>query len=275
LPSLRLDTSAKLLDSLPSKRKTALTFAPEAGSQRLRDAINKNISEEEMMDAFSVAFRKGLMNLKLYFMIGLPSETAEDVAEISGLVNRIYQLGRKVAGKPPRIRVSVNTFVPKPHTACQWSPQDSESQILDKHQVLRYGLRQSAAHFSYQDPKVSMLETIMARGDRRLGKVILAAWRSGCKFDAWREYFKPEAWQSAFAVNGLDPAFYAYRQRPLDEVLPWVHIDIGVTQDFLKREYEKIFAGTGTADCRYESCQACGLQRWSTGCQRKPAPATS
>ena len=270
LPSLRLDTSSiKLIDSLPSRRRTTLTFAPEAGSDRLRQAINKCISEEVMFDTFAAAFDRGWLNLKLYFMIGLPTETSDDVNAIIDLVTKIYHLGRKIRGKPPSMRVSVSTFVPKPHTPCQWLAQDTEDQLIPKQRILKQGLRRVGAQFSWHDPKTSQLEAALSRGDRRLGEVIYGAWKLGSKFDAWHEHFNYQNWLQAFEECGLEPAFYANRERPTDEPLPWQHIDIGVSEAFLKKEYQNIWQGKETADCRHGPCNACGLQHWHPDCKRK------
>jgi radical SAM family uncharacterized protein len=270
LPSLRIDASSiKLIESLPYHRKTTLTFAPEAGSERLRQVINKSIPEEAMLDTFAAAFEKGWLNLKLYFMVGLPTETIDDVKALVDLVSRTCQLGRKIRGKQPRVRVSVATFIPKPHTPCQWLAQDTEEQLAPKHDLLKQGLRRAGAQFSWQDPKTSQLEAVLSRGDRRLGKVIHRAWELGSKFDAWHEHFNHDNWLDALNECGLDPTFYANRERPLDELLPWQHIDIGVTQTFLKKEYQKMQQGIDTPDCRHKPCNACGLQRWHPDCQQK------
>ncbi len=269
LPSLRLDTSSiKLIESLPQKRKTTLTFAPEAGSERLRNAINKIISEELILNTLATAFEKGWMNLKLYFMIGLPSETMDDVKEIGELVDKIRKVSKKCGRRSSSIRVSVSTFVPKTHTPCQWSSQETEEKILIKQDIVKEGLRRTGVHLSWQNPKISLLEAALSRGDRRLGKVIYRAWELGSKFDTWDEYFNNQNWMTAFAENGLDPAHFASRERPLDEPLAWQHIDTGVTSSFLKRECEKIHLGKDTPDCRYGSCNACGLHLVESNCQQ-------
>ena len=278
LPSLRLDTSSlKLIEALPQKRKTTLTFAPEAGSDRLRQAINKVMSEEVILDTLAAAFEKGWMNIKLYFMIGLPSETLDDVKSIVELVTRIRKAGKQAGNRSPRIRVSVSTFVPKPHTPCQWSAQEAEDTLATKQELLRQGLRRAGAHLSWQDPRISLLEAVLSRGDRRLGKVIHKAWELGCKFDTWTEHFNYQNWLNAFDQNGLNPASYAHRERSLDEPLPWQHIDIGVTPSFLQTEYHNIGQEKATADCRYGPCSACGLQRWQPNCQHllknRPPPS--
>ena len=270
LPSLRIDASSiELIESLPHRRKTTLTFAPEAGTERLRRVINKNISEEAMFNTFAAAFEKGWFNLKLYFMVGLPTETMEDVQGIVDFVVRTSQLGKKLRNRAPGIRVSISTFVPKPHTPCQWQAQNREDELIPKHELLKQGLRRAGVHLSWQDTKTSQLEAVLSRGDRRLGKVIHRAWELGSRFDAWQECFNYDNWLKAFQENGLDPAFYANRERPLEEILPWNHIDIGVTQTFLQREYEGMRLGKNTTDCRNEACNACGLQRWHANCAQK------
>ncbi|MFC2050022.1 TIGR03960 family B12-binding radical SAM protein [Chloroflexota bacterium] len=270
LPSLRLDTSSiDLVESLPYRRKTTLTFAPEAGTERLRHVINKTISEEEMLDTFAAAFEKGWLNLKLYFMVGLPTETIDDVKGIVDLVTKTCQLGRKTRSNSPRLRVSVATFVPKPHTPCQWLAQDSEEQLTNKQELLKKGLRRAGAHLSWQDTKTSQLEAALSRGDRRLGKVIHKAWELGNRFDAWHECFNYDNWLHAFHESELDPISYAKRERPLDEALPWQHIDIGVTPNFLKKEFQNMQQGKETPDCRHGPCNACGLQQRHPDCRQK------
>jgi len=270
LPSLRIDTSSiELIESLPHRRKTTLTFAPEAGTERLRQVINKNISEEAIFTTFAAAFEKGWFNLKLYFMVGLPTETIEDVEGIVDFVARTSQLGRKLRNRAPGLRVSVATFVPKPHTPCQWLAQNTEDELTPKHELLKQGLRRLGVHLSWQDTKTSQLEAVLSRGDRRLGKVIHRAWELGNRFDAWQECFNYGNWLRALQESGLDPAFYANRERLLEEILPWQHIDTGLTQNFLKKEYEGMRLGSDTPDCRHGSCNACGLQRWHPDCQQK------
>ena len=269
LPSLRLDTSSlKLIESLPQRRKTTLTFAPEAGSERLRQAINKIASEELILDTLGAAFEKGWLNIKLYFMIGLPTETMDDVKGIIDLVTKICKIGRRPSNKSPRVRISVATFVPKPHTPCQWAAQEPEEKLSAKQDLLRQGLRRSGAHLSWHDPHISLLEAALSRGDRRLGNVIYKAWQSGCRLDTWSEHFKYDNWLNAFAECGLDPAFFASRERSPDEPLPWQHIDIGVTRKFLQRERQNISLEKSTPDCRYGPCSACGLQQ-QPECQQK------
>jgi radical SAM family uncharacterized protein len=270
LPSLRIGNfSVRLMDSLPARSKTGLTFAPEAGNERLRRIINKNITEDELLETAVVAFDRGWTSLKLYFMLGLPTETDNDVEDIIQLVNRVRSLGKKVRGRTPQLRVSASTFVPKPHTPFQWVAQENEPQLNAKHELLKQGLRRQGTKLSWQDPKLSLLEAALSRGDRRLGKVIYRAWKLGSTFDAWNEHFNYENWRRAFTESGLEPGFYAQRQRALDELLPWAHINVGVTTAFLKREFQRAMKGRETTDCRHKTCNTCGLQRWHPDCQQK------
>ncbi len=276
LPSLYLGSfSVELIDSLPSHKKTGLTFAPEAGSENLRRIINKNITEEELFGTATAAFERGWTGIKLYFMLGLPGETMDDIKGIINLVEKVRFLGRKVAGRTPQIRVTLSTFVPKPHTPFQWVAQESEQGLNAKHEALRQGLRRQGIKLSWQDPKVSLLEAVLSRGDRRIGKAIYRAWELGCTFDSWDEHLKYENWLRAFEETGLEPSFYAQRQRSLDELLPWAHIDMGVSTAFLKREYQRSQEGRETRDCRVEACNACGLERWVSACQQKGLCSTS
>ncbi len=273
LPSLYISTfSIDLMDSLASGKKTGLTFAPEAGSENLRQTINKNVTGDELLKTAEEAFARGWTGLKLYFMLGLPGETLDDVQGIIKLVNEVRTMGAKTGGRKPQIRVNLSTFVPKPHTPFQWVGQESEEGLNAKHELLKQGLRREGVKLSWQDPKTSLLEAVLSRGDRRLGKVIHLAWQLGCVFDSWEEHFNYERWAQAFAQAGLEPGFYAHRQRPLDELLPWAHIDIGVTTAFLKREYQRATQGKVTRDCRTEACNACGLENRQPACQQKAAP---
>jgi radical SAM family uncharacterized protein len=270
LPSLRLDNfSVKLVGSLPTRSRTGLTFAPEAGSERLRRAINKNLSEESLLETATTAFERGWTSLKLYFMVGLPTETPEDVESIAHLAEQVRAIGKRASGKKPLLRVSVSTFVPKPHTPFQWTAQEDESGLKTKHEILQQGLHHKSTRLSWQDPKLSLLEAALSRGDRRLGKAIYHAWELGCKFDAWTEHFNYENWLKAFADAGLEPGFYAHRERSLDEVLPWSHIETGITDAFLRQEFQHAQQGKETPDCRHNTCNACGLQQWQTDCKQK------
>lgn len=266
LPSLRIDNfSVRLMDSLPQK-KGGLTFAPEAGSERLRQCINKGATEEEILQTAAAAFERGWRNLKLYFMLGLPTETMEDIEAIIKLVEKIRKVVKKgMLG----VRVSLSTFIPKPHTPFQWVGQEGEEELNKKQELLKVGLRRKGCQVSWQDPKVSKLEAALSRGDRRLGQVIYRAWRLGAGFDAWDECFDYQKWQQAFAESGLEIDFYARRERSLDEVLPWAHIDVGVSPEFLKMEYQRSLEGKETPDCFSQGCNACGLERLSPECQRR------
>ena len=269
LPSLRIDGfSVKLMDSLPG-RKSGLTFAPEAGSQRLRQFINKSASEDEILETAAAAFARGWKSLKLYFMLGLPTETTEDIEGIVQLVDKIRSVGKGGKGGMPRVRVSLSTFIPKPHTPFQWVAQESEAELNAKHELLKQGLRRKGGQVSWQEPKVSRLEAVLSRGDRRLGKVIYGAWKLGATFDAWDECFDYEKWLQAFGESGLEADFYARRERSLDEHLPWAHIDVGVSADFLKQEYQRAKEGKETPDCRNQACNACGLERLIADCRQK------
>jgi len=266
LPSLRIDGfSVRLMDSLP-RRKSGLTFAPEAGSERLRRLINKGAAEDEILKTAAAAFARGWRSLKLYFMLGLPTETTGDVEEIVRLVDKIRAAGR---GGMPRVRVSLSTFIPKPHTPLQWVAQESEDELNNKHELLKHGLRRKGCAISWQEPKVSRLEAVLSRGDRRLGQVIHRAWKLGSTFDAWDECFDEQKWLRAFAESGLEVDFYARRERPLDEHLPWAHIDAGVSPDFLKGEYQRAIEGKETPDCRNQPCNACGLERLNAACRQR------
>ncbi len=274
LPSLRIDESSiRLMESLPARSKTGLTFAPEAGSERLRRAINKNIPEETLLKTAAIAFERGWTSLKLYFMLGLPTETEDDVAGITALVEKIRGVGRKSGGRLPALRISASTFVPKAHTPFQWTGQPDEASLNAQLEILKQGLPRKGTKLSWPDPELSRLEAALSRGDRRLGKVIYRAWKLGATFDAWNERFNPETWRRAFSESGLEPAFYAHRERPQDEILPWSHIDTGVTEAFLKREYRRALEGQETADCRQDDCTTCGLQRNNPDCGQKAGAA--
>ncbi|MEA3253432.1 MAG: TIGR03960 family B12-binding radical SAM protein, partial [Chloroflexota bacterium] len=269
LPSLRLDTPVvKITELLPAQRKITFTFAPEAGSERLRRVINKNLSEEVILETLAAVMERGWTKLKLYFMLGLPTETIEDIHGIVEMVDKVCRLG-----KISRLQISTSILIPKPHTPCQWLAQETEEQLLPKFEILKQGLRQKNVRFSWPDSRVSQIEAALSRGDRRLGQVLYHAWQLGCKFDSWSDYFDYQKWLDAFQQCGLDPRFYANRERALDEVLPWAHIDAGVTSEFLQREYHKMWQEEETSDCRSGECHACGLQRWQSSCQEKSGKA--
>lgn len=259
LPSLRIDSfSVELARMLQERRKTGLTFAPEAGSQRLRDVINKKVTEKDLLDTAEAAYSSGWHRIKLYFMIGLPTETMEDVAAIVDLVKKVLAVGRRHQGRRAQVSVSVATFIPKPHTPFQWMPLLDEAALEERLALLRKSLRGKGIHFSWHDPQTSLLEAALSRGDRRLGRIIYRAWQLGARFDAWNEVLDMGLWERAFAEVSLDPDFYARRERPLDEMLPWAHIDTGVRLEFLASECESSLKGETMPDCRVR-CLNCGI----------------
>ena len=262
LPSLRIDTFIREdLERMQSVRKAGLTFAPEAGTQRLRDVINKGVTEEDLLRAVRDAFEAGWNGIKLYFMIGLPTETDEDILGIADLARKVsgvyYSIPKDQRTKGLRVTVSASSFVPKPFTPFQWVAQDTVEELRRKQRLLKAALRDvRGTEFHYHDSELSMLEAVFSRGDRRLSGVLLSAYTRGCRFDSWAEHFKFEAWMAAFAEHGIDPAYYANRQRKLDEVLPWRHINILVEQEYLKCEYERALQAALTRDCR-KGCTGC------------------
>ena len=259
LPSLRLDSfSLRLAEMAQRKRRSGLTFAPEAGTQRLRDAINKKVSEQQLYEVAEAAFSRGWQRLKLYFMVGLPTETDEDVQGIVDLCRQVLAIGRKHQRGRARLGVSVATFVPKPHTPFQWAPLASEADLRRRQQILRDGLRSPAIELAWHDTRLSYLEALLARGDRRLAPVIERAWQLGARFDAWDDHFRPQAYQQAMSELGLDGEALARRERALDEPLPWEFIETGVGPGYLRREYQRALAGTTTPDC-FERCAGCGV----------------
>lgn len=262
LPSLRLDSfSIELAKQVQAVRKSGLTFAPEAGTQRMRDVINKGVTEKDLDDAVEAAFKAGWSQVKLYFMIGLPTETDEDILGIANMAYRVLDKYRSVTGRRggAKVTVSVSSFVPKPHTPFQWIKQDSTEEIARKQGLLRQALKNRGITFQYHDASTSRLEGVFARGDRRLGAAILAAWHAGAKFDGWSEYFDYGRWLKAFSEVEIDPDFYAARKREKDELFPWDHLDTGVNRSFLWNEYEKAQRGELTADCRHHGCTGCGV----------------
>ena len=250
LPSLRADNfSMDLMQRLAKGRKTGLTFAPEAGTQRLRDVINKNVTLEDLLQSCRTAFAGGYSAVKLYFMLGLPTETDEDVLGIADVAARVMHAWRESAQNKQRgVRITVSTswFVPKPHTAFQWEPQISKDEYERRVALLRDAIKTKTVTYNWHDSDTSFLEAVLARGDRRLGKVLETAWRKGAHLDAWEEYFSLDRWLEAFDACGLDPHFYANRTRSEDELLPWSMISSGVTQDYLKRERHQAYASLTT-----------------------------
>ena len=268
LPSLRADNfSMNLMHRLQHGKKSGLTFAPEAGTQRLRDAINKNVTEEELLQSCRTAFSGGWSSVKLYFMLGLPTETDEDVLGIADLAEKVYQAWRETTPEPRRgVRITVSTsfFVPKPHTAFQWEGQISMEEYQRRVKLLRDNMRGRSISYNWHDPDTSVLEAVFARGDRRVADVIEEAWRNGAKFDSWSEYFDFQRWQDAFAACGLSMDFYATRQRDKGEILPWDMISTGVRKPFLWREREQCYQNKITPDCR-KQCTGCGADKLYPG----------
>lgn len=265
LPSLRVDNFSKeLLEKVSKVRKSGLTFAPEAGTQRLRDVINKGVTEEEIMRTSRIAFEGGYTSVKLYFMLGLPFETMDDVLGITALGQRVvdlyYSLPTKPKGKAVNVSISVSTFVPKPFTPFQWAAQDTYDEIVEKQHALTHSVTTRKISLAWHEVRTSVLEGVIARGDRRLGKAIYNAWKMGCKFDSWEEFFDFDKWVKAIADAGLTMEFYASRQRTPDEIFPWDHIDVGVSKAFLRREYEKASRAEVTPNCK-EHCAGCGANK--------------
>lgn len=269
LPSLRVDNfSDELMEKLQKVRKSGLTFAPEAGTQRLRDAINKNVTEREVIETSRKAFSGGWTNVKLYFMMGLPTETNEDVVGIADLAQKVvdefYKNPNKPKGKGVNVSISVSCFVPKPFTPFQWEAQDTMEQLKEKQQLLLESVKSRKISVSYHDARTSFLEGVFARGDRRLCDVMERAWRKGCRFDSWDECFRFEKWMEAFEECDVDPYFYTSRNRNYDEILPWDHMDYGIGKKFFQKEAEKAYQSVTTPHCR-EKCNACGANKLNGG----------
>ena len=265
LPSLRIDSfSEELMKKVSSVRTGGITFAPEAGTQRLRDVINKNVCEDDLMRSVAIAFRGGKSNVKLYFMNGLPTETLEDIEGIASLSKRVidayFALPKEERPRGIGVTISVSCFVPKPFTPFQWEKQDSYDELIKKQEHLRANITDRRIKYTYHDAKISFIEAVFARGDRRLAPAIALAVEEGAIFDAWDEFFDYDRWIRAFSRTGVDPSFYTTRGFGLDEVLPWDIIDIGVTKEFLRRERDKAYAGKTTPSCA-ENCSGCGANK--------------
>ena len=265
LPSLRIDSfSEELMKKVSSVRTGGITFAPEAGTQRLRDVINKNVSEEDLMRSVGIAFRGGKSNVKLYFMNGLPTETDEDIVGIAGLAKKVvdqyYAMPKPERPKGLGVTVSVSCFVPKPFTPFQWEKQDTFDELIRKQALLKSAITDRRIKYAYHDAKVSFIEAVLARGDRRLAPAIAYLADKGVMLDAWDEFFNYDLWIEAFEKCGIDPAFYTSRGFGLDEVLPWDIIDIGVTKAYLRRERDKAYEGKTTPSCA-EHCSGCGANK--------------
>ena len=264
LPSLRLDSfSFKVLEEIQGYKKSGLTFAPEAGTQRLRDVINKSITDHDIYHSVEQAIELGWSNIKLYFMVGLPTETFDDLDGIVEIAKNIIDLNYKITRKRGRfnITVSVSNFVPKAHTPFQWFPQDTAELFREKHYYLKDRLKKiKGVSFNYHGTDASHMEAVFARGDRRVCDVLIKAVELGCKFDGWREHFKYDLWMKAFEETKIDPNFYAYRQRTYDEILPWDMIDTGIMKEFLEKENNNALNGILSVDCR-QHCIGCGINQ--------------
>lgn len=270
LPSLRVDNfSMELMKKVQKVKKSGLTFAPEAGTQRLRDVINKNVVEADLLRTSKIAFDGGYNRIKLYFMIGLPTETDEDVVGIAELAKKVidtfYAIPKEERkGRSVTVTVSTSSFVPKPFTPFQWEPQNRMEELVRKQKLLKDTITSKHISYNWHQSDVSFLEAVFAKGDRRMSEVLITAHEKGCRFDGWNEHFDYEAWLEAFRENDMDPEFYAYRTIPHEEVLPWDHIDIGVSRKFLEQEHKKAYQALTTPSCR-EKCSACGAASFGRG----------
>jgi radical SAM family uncharacterized protein len=265
LPSLRVDSfSMNLAQEVQRVRRTGLTFAPEAGTQRLRDVINKGVTEENLIKVATTAFEAGWSQIKLYFMIGLPTETFEDIEGIAILAKKVLDIGLNITRsqgrhKSPKVTISVSSFVPKAHTPFQWEAQDKLELLKEKQQFLKSKISDKRITYNYHDASLSLLEAVFAKGDRRMGRVLEEAWRQGCKFDSWSEHFRFAAWMQVFEKLGIKVEDIANVPFSYDDVLPWDHIDMGVTKKYLWLEREKAYQTATTGDCRFQHCTVCGI----------------
>ncbi len=269
LPSLRIDAfSLELMNKIQSVRKSSVTFAPEAGTQRLRNVINKNLTEEDILNGCKLLFEGGWNRVKLYFMMGLPTETQEDLEAIGILADKIveqyFKMPKENRKRNVTVVLSTSCFVPNPFTPFQWSAQDSTNTFIQKQKIVKSSITRKHVQYNYHHADLSSLEGVMARGDRKIAKVIYQAWKNGCKFDAWNDLFSYQKWLDAFEQTGIDFTFYANRQRQLDEILPWDFISIGVTKEFLINEYKKALNALTTPNCR-QQCSGCGAKKFGTG----------
>lgn len=259
LPSLRIESvSTQLMDNLGDSRRGGFTLAPEAATEKMRNTINKYVTHEELLETAHEIYSRDWRTIKLYFMIGHPMETLEDVQAIADLCKQVLAEGRKIHGKKASVNVGVSTFIPKPHTPFQWEPMDQLENVYEKLNLLRDQIRGAGLRLRWNNPKESIFEGYLSRGDRRMANVVELAWQKGAKFDAWMEHFKEDAWQEAMAEIGLDPEFFTYRKRSIDEVFPWEHIDVAVTKKFLTQDYLMSQEQETRIDCRHQ-CFACGI----------------
>ncbi len=262
LPSTRVDSfSVDVANAVAKGKKHTLTLAPEAGSQRLRNAINKLVTEDDLFGAATNAFSRGWTSVKMYYMVGLPSETMNDVEGILEMGRRVKDIGRELIGNRAKVRVSTSNHVPKPHAPFQWARQDTAEELTPKHILLKDGCRKSGIEFSWNDPADSFVEAVLSRGDRRVAEAVFYAWRRGASFDAWSEHFSPELWKKAFAEAELDPGWFAHREWDTFEPLPWDHIESGVSKAYLRGQWKDVFREEhNVGDCHHGSCNVCGVQ---------------
>ena len=259
LPSLRIESaSADLLEKIGGTRRSGFTFAPEAATEKMRDLINKYVPDDQVLQTARDVYSRGWRTIKFYFMIGHPEETLEDVQAIVDLCMKTLQEGTRILGKKATLNVGVSTFIPKPHTPFQWAPQDTFENVDRKQRLLKQQMRRGGMHLRWNNYEDSEFEGWLSRGDRRLGRVILRAWKLGCKFDAWQDQHKHREWLQAFEESGIDPNFYNFRERDLDEVFPWDHIDVGIHKKFLREDYQMSIRRETRVDCR-DKCFACGI----------------
>ncbi len=263
IPSTRVDSfSVDVANAVAKGKRHTLTLAPEAGSQRLRNAINKLVSEADLLGAAENAFERGWTGIKMYYMVGLPTEEMDDVAGIVEMGNKVKAIGRRYLGGKARVRVSTSNLVPKAHTPFQWARQDTAEDLERKHQLLRDGCRKSGVEFSWNYPEDSFLEAVLSRGDRRVADGIYEAWRNGARFDAWTEHFKPQVWQAAFEKTGVQYERFTHREYDTREYLPWDHIDSGVTKSYLRGQWLATTGHKTVGDCHHGACNVCGMQNF-------------
>jgi len=259
LPSLRIESaSADLLEKIGGTRRSGFTFAPEAATEKMRDVINKYVPDEQVLQTARDVYSRGWRTIKFYFMIGHPEETIDDVQAIIDLCIKTLNEGARILGKKATLNVGVSTFIPKPHTPFQWVPQDARESVDRKQRLLKQQMRRGGMHLRWNNYEDSEFEGWLSRGDRRLGRVIQRAWELGCKFDAWQDQHQHGKWLRAFTEYGIDPDFYNFRERDLDEVFPWDHIDVGIHKKFLREDYLMSIKRETRVDCR-DKCFACGI----------------
>jgi len=270
IPSTRVDSfSVDVANAVARGKKHTLTLAPEAGSQRLRNTINKLVTEADLLTAAENAFANGWTSIKMYFMVGQPTETDEDIHEIVRIASAVKAIGKRHAGGRARVRVSTSNFIPKAHTPFQWTGQADAETLSRRHGILNEGCRRAGVQFTWEDPARSLLEAVLSRGDRRIAEVIETAWRGGARFDAWSEHHDWALWARAFAEHGLDPSFFAHRERDLWEPMPWDHIDSGTSKAYLRGEWMKTLNEEITLDCKRDPCNVCGHQSLDGECRHK------